>query len=108
NSYGITKIEVVARSAVAGHPLLLSGTIVLDRGIIKIGPRCTDAGPRDIDIARSINCDGASMIIVIRRSVVPSNPLLLSRGVVLDRRIIITIQVAAAWPNARSRHIDIA
>ena len=86
NRDGITKIKVVARSAVAGHPLLLSGTVVLDRGIVVIRPCGTDARSRNIDIARSINCNGTRLVTVTRRPVVTGSPLLCPRSVVALRR----------------------
>src|SRR5262249_20341327 len=80
-------VLIIPRSVVAGDPLLLSGIVVLDRGIIKtsIG---AEAPPCNIDIPRGINCDGIGKVQVVAGSAVTCNPLLLPRTVVLDRSII--------------------
>src|SRR5262245_11675167 len=57
-----------------------------------------------IDIARDINGDGMGFLIIIRRPVVARNPLLLSRTVVLERRVIKPTTQAVT----ESRNIGIA
>src|SRR4029077_16168985 len=95
-------------SVVACDPQLVARGVVLDRGIVIIRPYCTDARSGNIYIARGINSDGSRMVIVIRRPIVACDPELVARCVVFDRGIIITIEIAGTWADARSRHIDIA
>jgi hypothetical protein len=60
---------------------------VLNRGIILIKVHIV-ASSCDVDIARAINRKGVSKITATAWSVVSHEPLFLSGGVVLDRRVI--------------------
>src|SRR6266496_5869938 len=76
---------------------------IFNRGIIKTGATAR-ARSRDIDIPRSVNDHGVRyFFIAISRPVVAGNPLFLSRRIVLDRGIIISMRLIA-----EPHHIDVA
>src|SRR5215831_12132771 len=80
-------VFIIRRSVVSGDPLLLSGTIVLDRGVIKTRV-VTES--RYVDIPGAVDGYGIGIVIGIRGSVIAGDPLFCARGVVLDRRVIVT------------------
>jgi hypothetical protein len=84
-------------------PLLLAKTIILDRGVIRRGAACVRTVSCHIDIARTVNGNGCGRIIVMPRSIVTRNPLLVASRVILDGR-----EIVKRPSGTRTRHINIA
>ena len=83
--------------SISSDPKLVSISVILDCGIV-IGMPYIVAKACDIDVPRSINSECLAKVILIPRSVISSDPKLVSVRIILDCGIVIRCPAPVALP----------